>query len=353
MFAFSPRPKNKSLGKKLFTALVIIIIIAGFIACGWFLLGILNPLTLPQNTFIIIEGEGVNQISNNLKNQGLIRNQFIFETYAYLKDIEGNFQTGEYLLPSVVNIKRLTEILTTGQSVKEWDLTVPEGFTLADIAARVSGLVPIKVEDFYSAVGSGKASGKTNIDLANYDFLADKPAKASLEGYLFPDTYRFFAYATVDDVVRKMLMNFDKKLTPDARAAIAEQDKKIFDIITMASIIEREVRTDQDRAIISGIFWKRLDIGMALQADSTINYVTGKKTPSVSSTDLELDSLYNTYKYPGLPPGPICNPGLASINAAIYPEASAYWYFLTDDHGAVHYARDFEEHKANKAQYLK
>lgn len=356
MKVYKPANNNKqqkSEGKKIFGTFIVLFIIVGFILSAWFLFQILNPMSIKETHFTISPGEGVNQISSNLKEQGIIKNQFVFETYIFLKGIQADLKAGEYNLPSLINIKRLAEIFVIGEPSKEWQLTVIEGWTIKDIASQMESLGKFQAEDLLKATGLSRPMARQSIfDAANYDFLRDKPDKASLEGYLFPDTYRFFTYATIEDVVRKMLNNFDKKLTPQMRADILKQDKTIFDIITMASIIEREVTTKSDREIVSGIFWKRLNAGIALQADSTINYITGKKTPAVSAEDLAIDSLYNTYKYPGLPPGPISNPGLDAIKAAIYPQESGYWYFLTDKEGRVHYAENFQKHKENKLKYL-
>ncbi len=347
-----PKRKSPSNGKKIFTSFIILLIIFGFIASTWFVLQILNPVKLDSTSFSISQGQGVNQISLNLAEAGIIKNSFAFVTYVFLKGIQSEFKAGDYDLPTVVNMKRLTEILTQGQPVEEWELKVIEGLTIKDIAFILENRGSFQAEELMEATGVGQPNNKFSFNISNYDFLKDKPKSAHLEGYLFPDTYRFFTYSTIDDIIRKMLNNFDRKLTSQMRQDIQEQDKTIFDIITLASIIEREVMSHADRAIVAGIFWKRLDIGMPLQADSTINYVTGKKTPAVSAEDLEIDSLYNTYKYPGFTPGPICNPGLSSIQAAIYPQESDYWYFLTDQQGNVHYAEDFEGHKENKVKYL-
>ncbi len=346
------RDKNNNFKRKFFSSFMIVLILAGLLACGWFVLQIFNPLNLQITRFTINEGEGVNQISYHLKQQGVIRSSFVFETYVYLKGIEGNFKASNYILPHVINIKRLTEILTTGQTDEEWKLTIPEGWTINDIAFKLESLGKFQAEELFDATGFNQPKNKIGFDISDYDFLTDLPKGANLEGYLFPDTYHYFAYATIDDVVRKMLNNFNKKLTPQMRHDIKQQGKTIFDIITLASIIEREVKTDQDRPIVAGIFWHRLAIGMPLQADSTINYITHKKTPAVSSADLELDSLYNTYKHRGLPPGPISNPGIESIKAAIYPKTTNYLYFLTDNNGRVYYAKTFEQHIENKNKYL-
>ncbi|PIX92429.1 endolytic transglycosylase MltG [Candidatus Kuenenbacteria bacterium CG_4_10_14_3_um_filter_39_14] len=353
MQVYKPEKRQaKRSGRKIFGVFVILVIFAGFIMSIWFLFILLNPISIEHTQFTISQGQSVNVISQNLFEDGIIKNKFVFETYTYLKGIESKLKAGEYNLPNVINIKRLTEILVAGEIPQEWELTVIEGWTVKDIAWRLENMGKFQTKELFEATGVNQPNNKFNFDISSYDFFSDKPAMANLEGYMFPDTYRFFAYATIDDIVRKMLNNFDKKLTLQLRQDIQAQGKTIFDIITMASIIEREVMTDNDRAIVSGIFWKRFEAGVPLQADSTINYITGKKTPALSAEDLKINSFYNTYLYGDLPPGPISNPGLASIKAAIYPAASDYWYFLTDSQSNVHYGRDFEEHKANKEKYL-
>jgi UPF0755 protein len=187
----------------------------------------------------------------------------------------------------------------------------------------------------------------------DYKFLTNLPNKANLEGFLFPDTYRFYYDADADDIVRKMLDNFEQKLSPDLASSIEKSGHSLFEIVTMASILEREVKSDADRRQVADIFWRRLKIGMRLQADSTVNYLIDGNSPALSYKDMQLNSTYNTYKYYGLPPGPICNPGLSAITAAINPEPNQYLYFLTDDQSNVHFARTLDEHNKNKAQYLK
>ena len=147
-----------------------------------------------------------------------------------------------------------------------------------------------------------------------------------------------------------MLVNFDKKLTPELRTQIQKQKKTIFEIITMASMIEKEVRSLNDKKIVSGILWKRISIGMPLQLDATINYITDKNDPGVAIKDTKIDSPYNTYKYKGLPKGPISNPGIDSTTAAIYPTQTKYWYYLTD--GTTIFSETLQQHNEAKAKYL-
>ena len=180
------------------------------------------------------------------------------------------------------------------------------------------------------------------------------PIGVDLEGYLFPDTYRIYNDASADDILEKMLDNFDTKLSRELRDEIASQGKSIHDIVTMASIIEKEVAVKDDMAIVSGILYKRMEIGMRLEVDSSVNYVSGKSDPSVTYVDLQIDSPYNTYKYDGLPPGPICNPGLQAIQAAVYPGTSSYLFYLNrQDTGETIFSKNFDEHIRNKNKYLK
>jgi len=187
--------------------------------------------------------------------------------------------------------------------------------------------------------------------LDEYSILASKPRNLDLEGYLFPDTYRIFRDASVTDVVKKMLGNLEAKLTPQMKKDITDSGKTIHEVLTLASIVEKEVSSDKDRKLVADIFYKRLKAGIALQADSTVNYVTGKSVSRASASDLEVESLYNTYQHRGLPPGPISNPSLSSIISAIYPTPNTYLYFLTTPSGEVIYNETFEGHVEDKNRY--
>jgi len=249
----------------------------------------------------------------------------------------------------------------------EETIRILEGWTSRDIGQYFERQGKWPNEEFFAVVGWPQLDYRRNKEKPalpdwsdEFSFLADKPKYYGLEGYLFPDTYRIYASSTITDVVEKMLENFDKKLTAEMRADIKKQGQSIYDIITMASIIEKEAPLDyqtgdnRDARIISGIFWNRLKIGQGLQSDATLTYIFGDNNPQHSGKDLEVDSLYNTYKYRGLPPGPICNPGILAIEAAIYPLATDYYYFLTPlGKNEVIYAHTNEEHNRNKAQYLK
>ena len=252
----------------------------------------------------------------------------------------------------------------------EKTIKIPEGWTNQDIADYLAKLGPWPSADFLRLVGSAQANyadsakaitpDASSTDFTKqFSFLADKPAQASLEGYLFPDTYRVYASSSAAEIITKLLTNFDQKLTPQMRDDIKSQGKTIYDILIMASIIEKEAPINyatgdnRDAKIISGIFWRRLARGQALQSDATVSYILHDNKTQHSGADLTIDSPYNTYKYAGLPPGPICNPGLLAIEAAIYPASSSYDYFLTaPGTGQVIYARTYEQHLQNKYKYL-
>lgn len=315
---------------------------------------------LQSRDFGISAGQSVNQISSHLKEQGIIKSMFVFESYVWFKKFGSKMQIGEYEIAPRTPISKLVRDFTALLEQRERKITIPEGWTVRDIGFHLKNLGIAQVEELQELVGFQAADYRKNREFpklkdfsAEFNFLADKSKYLGLEGYLFPDTYRIRANASVEDVARKMLDNFGKKFTPELRAEVLRQKKTIFDIVRMASLVEAEVREKVDRKIVADIFWRRLALGMPLQADSTINYFTLKKNAQSESKDLKKDSPWNTYKYRGLPLGPIGNPGLESILAAIYPKPNQYLYFLTDKDGNVHYAKTFDEHLKNKQKYLK
>lgn len=250
----------------------------------------------------------------------------------------------------------------------EKTLRILEGWTTSQIGEYLEGQELWSQAQWLMITGQTKTFGKSAVSSSSlvflpgqFNFLQDKPIDQGLEGYLFPDTYRVHASSTPEEIVAVMLNNFDKKLTPQMRTDIKKQGRSIHEIITMASLIEKEApisykenADNRDAYLISGIFWKRLAIGQALQSDATLSYILNDNKSSHSGSELELESLYNTYKYRGLPPGPICNPGLLAIHAAIYPLESDYYYFLTPTaEKIVVYGRDYNEHLRNKYKYLK
>lgn len=312
----------------------------------WFVLTALSGNgTEDEQSFIISSGQGVNEISRNLDDDGLIKNKFVFETWLWLKKSESRVKAGVYNIPADVSIRQLSNIFVLGPQDSQQTVTLLEGWTRQLMADALDK------KNIAGDIFMTKTARKADYE-ENYDFLIDAPNNASLEGYIFPDTYYIDNYTTVDNLISKTLNNFDRKLDEDLRQEIKRQDKTIFEVITLASIVEREVPQFNDKKMIADIFLKRLKVGIGLQSDATVNYVTGKGLAQPTLADLEIDSPYNTYKYRGLPPGPISNPGIDSIEAVIYPTANDYYYFLTTLEGEVIYSVDYDEHLRNKAKYL-
>jgi len=302
--------------------------------------------------FTIKEGDGLSEIGGKLKEQGLIKNVLLFKIYAILNRVKDDFWPGEYDLSAGLNLKDLVDVLTGTPRAQEKTVTIIEGTTNAEIKEifKEQGLVK---DDFFTAL---EEAGKDPELLAKYDFLAtdaDPEEQAWLQGYLFPDTYRFYQETTPRAVIEKMLDNFNQKLDAEIRKKIKESGHTIQEAITMASLIEKEAALEQDRRLVSDIFWRRLKEGWALESCATVNYILGSSKERLSYDDTRISSAYNTYLHRGLPPGPINNPGLVSIQAAVEPLQNDYCCFLSTDEGKMIFSRTITEHNWNKELYLK
>ncbi len=327
---------------KILLAILVIVVIG--IATIKYLLT--QPVGNEPTTFVIAKGETVKQVADNLLSQGLIDNYTLFRYYLWLTGKEDKLIAARHQIPSNVNLVELVNLLTSKTKADEISLRFIEGWTIVDMANYLVGEGVIETSDEFVQ------RAKVEYFQDRYSFLPSHQEQESLEGYLFPDTYRVFADASVDDIIVKMLNNFSKK-TADLRAEVERQGKNFRDIVILASILEKEVKTESDMKIAADIFWRRLEVGMLLQADSTLNYFTGGKNPSLTAAELEIDSPYNSYKYQGLPPTPISNPSLKALTAAVYPTPNDYWYFLTDKEGRAYFAKTLAEHNTNKRKYLK
>lgn len=304
------------------------------------------PVPISEKIIVHIPpGQRGSQTLELLSEKKVIRSPFLAGVYLLMTGQEGRLQAGDYSFEGTLTLRSIIHTLTnTRQYALEVSLTFREGITGEDMMQYLR-------EQEHSAASTFIAAMRT-IPVGRYPFLADIPANGTLEGFLFPDTYRVFPNATASDIIQGMLENFDHKLTHEMRAEIARQKRTIFDVVTLASIVEKEVSNDEDRAIVAGIFYKRMEEGMRLQSDATVNYITGKGLTQPSYNDLEADSPYNTYRHGGLPPGPIGNPGLSAIKATIYYKETPYLFFLTTREGAAIYSKTYDEHLENKRKYL-
>ena len=279
-----------------------------------------------EGFFVIARGDNILQIASNLKSQGYIGSRLIFIGNAVRSENFRKMKAGRYEIKKGASHAALIEKFTKFQSVLVNILIAP-GKTTNDVARILAQSRLVKRDEFLSLVLS-----------------------RNLEGYLFPDTYAIDPAATSQDIIQQILDNFNQKLTDDLRQAIIKQSRAVAEIITMASILEKEVKTYPDKQMVAGILWKRDANNLPLQVDSSLLYFLTSPHPDL--IDKTVESAYNTYKYAGLPIGPICNPGLESIKAAIYPVTSDYWFYLSAPSGETIFAQTLGQHLINKAKYL-
>jgi len=326
--------------KKIIKIAIIFIVLVLMLLAGF--LYALDKIKTPfkisseEKTFIVAQGDGVFDIGPKLQKENLISHSRWFVLYVLLKGWGARLQAGQYELSASQNIPLIAAKIANGQTIKEQtdiEITIPEGFSVKQIDQRLA------------TAGLIKPAELINFDIAKLDILG-------LEGYLFPDTYKFSKNTTVEQIVQKMLANFDKKLDEDLKAQITKQGRTIYDIIIMASLLEKEVRTEQERRIAAGIFWQRIKDSYPLQSCATIAYILNIDKWRYSVQDTKIKSRYNTYQNLGLPPTPICNPGLVSIKAAIYPQQTNYYFFLSKPDGQTVFSKTLDEHNQNIVKYL-
>lgn len=338
--------------RKIILIVMIIVIVAAVGGFGYFYFGVYGKIAnpAPDQEFSVTKGESGKIIGKNLRDKGLIKDRFLFETEVWLRGSEKDFVVGNYKLPEKASIADLVKILTTAAKREQVKITIPEGLSNKEIAKIWEEKKMGTADDFLTK--ASVVDSREIIPGSTYDFLALKQKGADLEGYLYPDTYYVFKDSQPEDLIKKMLDNFENK-TKDALAEAKAADKDFHETLTLASIVEREVPKTSERSIIAGLFLKRIQIGMALQSDATVNYVTGKYRLRPTYDDLQVDSPYNTYKNRGLPPSPIGNPSISSIKAVLNPEQSEYLYFLSKPTGETVFSKTLDEHNENKAKYLK
>ena len=299
--------------KKILIIFGVIILIIGLLIAYFFYL-INHKGSGSEKEFIVKSGQSTKTIAQNLQQEGIISSSTAFVMYVRFKN--DLIQVGVYKLSSSQNIKEILAILASGKA-SEYLVTIPEGWRVTQI-------------DEYLAEKKVIQAGEL-LKIAS-----------SFEGYLFPDTYRFLPNSKPEDIKKEMMDNFVTKtagLNPTR------------DNIILASIVEREAKFDDDRAKIAGVYLNRLDRGMKLEADPTIQYAKGSWNPIKVSDYRNTNSLYNTYQYLGLPPGPICNPGLKSIEAVMYPQKGDWLYFFNKEDGHAVFSATLQEHEDNLKKY--
>jgi UPF0755 protein len=340
--------------------LVWLIFIVAIASAGWFAWALLTPVEPSGQTFVMLRpGYSTRRIASELKSAGVIRSEEAFVLWHYLHRGR-SLKAGEYLFEKPANTIDLQKRLRRGD-VYFRTVVVPEGFTMFDIARAVE------------AAGLGSAEDFLKVAQSDTALIADlAPSATSLEGYLFPDTYEFSRMQTTQDMAAVMVKQFRQVAgqigllqpypseKPGGKPQIlaylipGSNENPVATTVTMASIIEKETSVAEERPLVSSVYWNRLAKNVALDADPSIIYaelLTGSYTGALHHDDMRFDSPYNTYRHTGLPPGPIANPGKSSLEAAMHPAQSDYYYFVADAQGHHRFARTIEEHNKNVDAY--
>jgi UPF0755 protein len=288
------------------------------------------PANFPDEKTVVTleEGSTLSEAANTFAEEGIIKSPFFYKVFVVLLGGQRKVIAGDYLFEKPETALRVAFRTVNGmQGIRQIKITLPEGIASYDIARLLDKAMP-------------------NFDAKSFLALA-KPH----EGYLFPDTYYFYETMTPQQIVDMMLANFEKKIK-NVSLSISQSGRSIDEVLTMASLVEKEASIPEDRRIISGILWKRMDNKHLLQVDAPFFYTLGKDSSKLTLTDLASDSPYNLYKHMGLPPTPINNPGIEAIEDTLNSKETKFWFYLSDSKGVTHYAETYEGHLANKEKYI-
>lgn len=284
----------------------------------------------------VAEGDGSAAIAQKLGEADIIKYPLVFRLQSRAGGYDGNFQPGAITVKTGMSYSQILELLITPNR-EATRITIPEGYEIKQIAQKLDEAGVVGWQDFYAALNPADY---------NYAFLQGLPQRDGvMEGYLFPATYEIPDGMTAHDIIDLMLSAFDSQFTQDMYSRASELGMTVDELITMASIIEREAG-DGEKPKVAGVFYNRRNSGMKLQSCATVQYILGERKPVLSIADTRIDSPYNTYMYPGFPVGPICNPGMESINAALYPEATDAYYFVLGKNGEHIFSATYDEHVA-------
>jgi UPF0755 protein len=320
-----------------------LILLFAIVSCG-----LLNPVVstetakpaIAKGTEVeieIMQGANLTQIAEMLAEKGIVDDAFVFRLYVQEQGKEKNLLPGTYRLITGDEYKNILAVITAGEKQVIYKLTIPEGFTLNQVKERIIADIPfVELQELESALD-------INTYKDSYEFLSDK---TTLEGFLFPKTYDITVQYTAKNIIEMLITQYQLETQPLDWSYAADNNFSNYDILKIASLIEREAYIPDERPLISAVIYNRLKIDMLLQIDATVRYALDKWEGIVTYDDLEVDSPYNTYKYTGLTPTPICNPGMAAIKAALAPEAVDYlFYVVVDEKTHQHeFSKTFQEH---------
>jgi UPF0755 protein len=317
-----------------------VVFVAALVAAGWWEVRPVGPGG--RVSVVIPRGASTRRIGEVLAAAGVVRDPRAVLIATVARRAAGRLRHGEYLLAPSQSALEIVDALVRGDVVLH-RVTIPEGYTVGQIADLLAAEGLADRERFLRvALHSGRRLRRSG--------LADLPLE-SLEGYLFPDTYRVTRGLDEEALVAMMLDRFDAAVGAGERDAARAHGLTLHQLLTVASMIERETRVAGERPLVASVIYNRLARGMRLEIDATVLYALGRHKEHLTLADLEVDSPYNTYRYPGLPPGPIANPGLAAIAAAAAPAETPYLYYVLKPDGSHHFSRTLEEHRAAVRRY--
>lgn len=336
--------KNKKIK---FVVIILIFVVAVICAIGIFKGNKVADNGGKDVIITIPSGSTTSDIADILEENGVISNSFMFRIKSRIDGYDGKFKQGTYSINTGSSSEEIMELLSNGGNITEKNkITIPEGYTVAEIGQYLEEKSIVTAEDFINT---------SNTAEFDYEFVKNIPSDREyrLEGYLFPDTYYISDNATSEDIINKMLSRFNDFYI-DENIKKAESLGLTFDeALTVASLVEEEIVVPEERPVAAGVIYNRLEINMPLQIDSTVIYAMGTKKERVTYDDLEIDSPYNTYKNNGLPKGPIANPGQAAIEAALNPDDNDYIYYVLKDRtsGAHYYTNNYDDFLSAKEAY--
>ena len=303
----------------------------------------LSPAAAGQNTaksIIRVEpGASLNDIAALLKTHGCLRSAAAFKLHAIVTGQASELKSGTYEVSSAMSAPQLIAMLAAGRQATA-TVTIPEGFTLAQIAQRVAEADLADEQQFQAA-----ATARAVADILQVNLPEEV---RSAEGYLFPETYHFTLGTGPEKLVARMILEFEKRFITHLWEPLPSEQRwgSLHEIVTLASLVEEEAQIESERALIAGVLKNRLERGMRLECDATVQYALGKHRQRLTYSDLQIDSPYNTYRYAGMPPGPISNPGLDCLRAALKPAHTEYLFYVARGDGSHIFSRTYQEHLA-------
>lgn len=341
--------------KSCLTILLILLIVpvAGLIAAKYYYDTTVNTPNDGSSAQVIIEiplGSSVKDIAKQLKDEDIIENETVFEYYIRFNNLEGKLLAGTYETKGNQNIPEVVQDLQNPIE-REVRVTLPEGLMYIQTAERLDKVLTISPN--WSKEEFLELAKNPGDNFSEFQILSTKPAEKSLEGFLFPDTYIFDIEISTKDVIRKMLENTETRISGQLLTDIEASDFTVYEVLNFAAMIERETRETEDRYIVGDVLYKRYVEGWALGIDATLLYEHDSWKYVIRQKDIETPTPYNTRIHKGLPPTPICSPGLESIKGFVYREANDYYYYVSDSEGNIYYARTWSEHQKNIQKYLR